>query len=203
MKDSDAPIIGIERHRLMTDGKGITTLVAFHGCPLRCAYCINPQCFNTRPTSIITVKRLIDILKRDNLYFLATGGGVTFGGGEPLLWSNFLYEYITSAPKEWNITIETSLNIPLDNLKQVSVCTPDFIIDIKDLNNDTYRRYTGKDNEQVKTNLIWLAENGYADNAIIRLPLIPQYNSTEEIDKSKRLLIEMGFSYFDEFKYRI
>ena len=37
------PIIGISRHRLATDGKGVTTLVAFHGCPLRCKYCLNPQ----------------------------------------------------------------------------------------------------------------------------------------------------------------
>ena len=36
-------IIGIARHRLSTDGDGVTTLVAFHGCPLRCRYCLNPQ----------------------------------------------------------------------------------------------------------------------------------------------------------------
>ena len=38
-----APLIGISRHRLSTDGEGVTTLVAFHGCPLRCKYCLNPQ----------------------------------------------------------------------------------------------------------------------------------------------------------------
>ena len=36
-------IIGIARHRLSTDGDGVTTLVAFHGCPLHCHYCLNPQ----------------------------------------------------------------------------------------------------------------------------------------------------------------
>ncbi|MCB6973223.1 carboxypeptidase-like regulatory domain-containing protein [Butyricimonas sp. DFI.6.44] len=36
-------VIGIERHRLQTDGEGVSTLVAFHGCPLRCRYCLNPQ----------------------------------------------------------------------------------------------------------------------------------------------------------------
>jgi len=37
------PLIGICRHRLATDGQGVTTLVAFHGCPLRCKYCLNAQ----------------------------------------------------------------------------------------------------------------------------------------------------------------
>lgn len=46
MPPLEAPLIGIDRHRLATDGDGITTLVAFHECPLRCAYCINAQCFN-------------------------------------------------------------------------------------------------------------------------------------------------------------
>ena len=39
-----APLICIDRHRLTIDGEGVTTLVAFHGCPLHCKYCLNPQC---------------------------------------------------------------------------------------------------------------------------------------------------------------
>jgi len=36
-------ISGISRHRLATDGEGVTTLVGFHGCPLCCGYCLNPH----------------------------------------------------------------------------------------------------------------------------------------------------------------
>ncbi len=43
MKNEKAKIIGISRHRLSTDGDGVTTLVAFHGCPLSCRYCLNPH----------------------------------------------------------------------------------------------------------------------------------------------------------------
>ena len=39
-----AAILGISCLRIGTDGNGITTLVAFHGCPLGCTYCLNPQC---------------------------------------------------------------------------------------------------------------------------------------------------------------
>lgn len=42
--DGFLPFIGISRHRLATDGEGVTTLAAFHGCPLACRYCLNPQC---------------------------------------------------------------------------------------------------------------------------------------------------------------
>ncbi len=43
MPPDRAKIIGISRHRLSTDGDGVTTLVAFHGCPLRDLYCLNPN----------------------------------------------------------------------------------------------------------------------------------------------------------------
>lgn len=43
MEPPRAKVIGVARHRLATDGDGVTTLVAFHGCPLHCRYCLNPQ----------------------------------------------------------------------------------------------------------------------------------------------------------------
>lgn len=43
------PLIGIARHRLTIDGEGVTTLVAFHGCPVAvCKYCLNPDIFAAR-----------------------------------------------------------------------------------------------------------------------------------------------------------
>lgn len=83
-----APFIGLCRHRIQTDGEGVTTLAAFHGCPLHCRYCLNPQC-HTSPDRWLwhTPETLYQEVKQDELYFLATGGGITFGGGEPLAWS--------------------------------------------------------------------------------------------------------------------
>ena len=76
-----APVIISARHRMQTDGQGVTTLVCFHGCPLRCKWCINPFSFalDTKRTHM-TVRELYEQIKIDELYFLATGGGVTFGG---------------------------------------------------------------------------------------------------------------------------
>ena len=76
------------------DGDGITTLVAFHGCTLRCKYCLNPQCLNEEfVCRVVTPTELYDEVSIDDLYFTATGGGVTFGGGEPLIRSSFIREF--------------------------------------------------------------------------------------------------------------
>lgn len=201
MKSQNAPLIGIDRHRLATDGDGITTLVAFHGCPLRCAYCINSQCFKEKPVGSITIEELLDRLMTDNLYFLATGGGVTFGGGEPLLYSDFIALFAQQMPKEWNITIETSLNVPIRNLMDVALYTKLLVIDIKDMNTDIYKRYTGKDNSNVMSNLKWLADNGYASKVLVRIPFIRGFNSAKDQAISKKGLEDMGFCHFDLFRY--
>ena len=114
------PLIGICRHRLATDGKGVTTLVAFHGCPLRCKYCLNAQCL--REDGVWRRMDALDILNEvivDDLYFKATAGGVTFGGGEPLLRSDEIVSFCKLMPAEWHISVETSLNVSLEKLQAV------------------------------------------------------------------------------------
>ena len=175
MPPLEAPLIGIDRHRLATDGDGITTLVAFHECPLRCAYCINAQCFKESPKCKLTVDKLIERLMSDNIYFLATGGGVTFGGGEPLLYADFISEFTRKMPEEWKITIESSLNVPNKNIFKVAQLA----------------------------NLKWLVDNGYADKTIIRIPLIKNYNNKSNQIKSREILESIGFSRFDIFRYVI
>ena len=74
-------VIGIARHRLQTDGQGVSTLVAFHGCPLHCRYCLNPQSLDKgKFGKRYDCMTLYEEVRVDELYFLATGGGVTFGG---------------------------------------------------------------------------------------------------------------------------
>ena len=203
MKSTKAPLIAISRHRLAIDGKGITTLVGFHGCPLNCEFCINKRSLAMSPICKISVSELLERLMADNIYYLATGGGVTFGGGEPLLFYEFIYDLVAIMPKEWNITMETSLNVPLDNLKKVAPYIHEFIIDIKDMDSTIYKKYTGKNNNNVLSNLKWLKDNGYSDKVIIRIPLIPNYNTKDNQIQSMAKLEEMGFNRFDKFHYVI
>ena len=196
------PLIGICRHRLVTDGQGVTTLVAFHGCPLRCKYCLNAQCL--RSDGIWHQMDMMEILDKvmvDDLYYKATGGGIAFGGGEPLLRSDGIVDFCKSRPKEWRIYIETSLNVERRSLEAVAPYIDYYYIDVKDMNPDIYRRYTGRSNRRVVSNLRWLASNVDADKVTIRLPHIPDYNTAQDIERSQQQLEAMGFKDFDRFDY--
>lgn len=197
-----APFIAINRHRLTTDGEGVTTLVAFHGCPLHCQYCLNAQCLQADGVWCrLTPGELYSEVEIDDLYFVATGGGICFGGGEPLLRSDFIKAFAEIMNPEWKLTIETSLNVPLENVKAIASLVQMWYVDIKDMNPDIYKAYGCKENKQVVSNLQWLAANGYADKVIIRLPLIPEYNTDEDRQQSQQQLEEMGFTNFDKFNY--
>lgn len=197
-----APFIAINRHRLTTDGEGVTTLVAFHGCPLHCEYCLNAQCLQADGVWCrLTPGELYSEVEIDDLYFMATGGGICFGGGEPLLRSDFIKAFAEIMNPEWKLTIETSLNVPLENVKAIASLVQMWYVDIKDMNPDIYKAYGCKENKHVISNLQWLAANGYADKVIIRLPLIPEYNTDEDRQQSQKELEEMGFTNFDKFNY--
>ena len=197
-----APFIAINRHRLTTDGEGVTTLVGFHGCPLHCQYCLNAQCLQADGVWCrLTPGELYSEVEIDDLYFVATGGGICFGGGDPLLRSEFIKAFAEIMNPEWKLTIETSLNVPLKNVKAIASLVQMWYVDIKDMNPDIYKAYGCKENKQVIGNLQWLAANGYADKVIIRLPLIPEYNTDEDRQQSQQQLEEMGFTNFDKFNY--
>jgi pyruvate formate lyase activating enzyme len=199
-----APIVTCARLRMQTDGKGITTLVCFHGCPLRCRYCINPFSFaeDTKRESL-TPQQLYDRVKIDALYFLATGGGVTFGGGEPLLYGRFLQEFRQICGQDWHLCAETSLNVPREQVELVAGCIDHFYVDCKDTNPDIYRRYTGRNNEKMLENLRFLLSLVGPERITVRLPLIPEYNTEGDRQHSKALLQKMGIQKFDLFTYRV
>ena len=197
-----APLIGICRHRLTTDGQGVTTLVAFHGCPLRCKYCLNAQCLRADGVwRQMTVEKILDEVAVDDLYFKATNGGITFGGGEPLLKADEIADFCMRRPMEWRIYIETSLNVKRRALETVAPYIDHYYIDVKDMNPDIYRRYTSRDNSRVIENLHWLADHTALEKVTIRLPHIPDYNAQADTAKSRQQLEAMGFRHFDSFEY--
>ena len=141
-----SPIFGISRHRMGVDGKGVTTLVTFMGCPLKCRYCLNKQCHEDiyeedgrmlrRGIQMLTPQQLYDIVKQDNIYFQATGGGICFGGGEPTLQAQFITAFAKLCPKNWKITLETSLHCSFDTFRALSSYVDEWIVDIKSMNAD-------------------------------------------------------------------
>ena len=107
-----------------------------------------------------------------------------------------------SVARKWRITVETSLNVPQQNVEELISIIDNYIIDIKDMNNDIYQRYTGKNNENVLGNLRYLIGQDKTKQIVIRTPLIPSYNTEKDIDQSIELLKEMGITQFDRFTYK-
>ena len=196
-----AAIWAISRHRIHTDGHGVTSLVALSGCDLSCKYCINPTCKSNNAFSLYTPTDLYNELKIDRLYFEATDGGITFGGGEPC----FHYKFIKSFNDicNWKITIESSLNVPNYIIKELSEIVDFWIIDIKDMNPVIYKKYTGKNNRKVLENLEWLATHNLQDRCVIRIPRIPEYNNTNNQKDSAEKVKSLGFNNIELFDYVI
>ena len=143
------PLINYDRLRMETDGEGVTTLVASMGCPLSCRYCINKPIL-TRNDLVrnVTPEELLEMVRIDDLYFQATGGGIVFGGGEPLLHAAFIRDFAEIMPKEWKLILETSLNVPEENLRLIMPYVDYYIADIKETDPETYLAYTGISGER-------------------------------------------------------
>lgn len=198
------PVAAISRLRMATDGEGVTTLVCAWGCPLRCAYCINKFTWdeNTK-TDRLTPRELYDKVKLDSLYFEATGGGITFSGGEPLLYADFFPAFRKLCGTKWKLYAETSLCVPEESLRTAAEAMDGFIVDIKDTNPDIYRAYTGHAISPAIENLRLLAALVDPQKIRVRLPLIPNYNTDGDRDRSETVLREMGITNIERFSYII
>lgn len=204
LNQAAAPIVGIFRHRIETDGEGVTTLVGFFGCPLRCRYCLNPHSFDAKTKCMhLLPEELYERVKIDQLYFLASGGGVTFGGGEPLEYAKFISEFRALCGPLWHICAETSLAVPWEKVRLAADCVDKFIIDCKDTDPEIYKSYTGKDNAPMLDNLQKLAKLISPERITVRIPLIKDFNTEENRQKSAEYIRSLGISSLDLFEYTI
>jgi pyruvate formate lyase activating enzyme len=198
-----APVIAVSRLRMKIDGPGITTLVCFHGCPLRCRWCINPFSFapDTKRNHM-TAQQLYEQVKLDELYFLSTGGGVTFGGGEPLLYPQILQDFRQIYGPDWHLCAETSLSVAWEKVEQAAACIDHFFVDCKDTDPVIYQRYTSQTNNLMLSNLRKLLALIGPERITVRVPLIPEFNTEADRQRSRAMLEEMGIQNFDLFTYR-
>ena len=81
--------------------------------------------------------------------------------------SEFIVEFAKIMNPEWSIILETSLNVPLKQLEMVAPLVREFIVDVKDMDEQTYKAYTMQSNVVVMSNLKWLAENGYTEKTFV------------------------------------
>ena len=123
----------------------------------------------------LSVEELIEIIEKERPFFEQSGGGVTFSGGEPLLYPEFLLELLDACGKK-NIhsAIDTSGYVKGETLLRVAGHTDLFLYDLKMIDAERHRHFTGVDNQLILHNLKALAETGAAIQ--VRIPLIGGVN---------------------------
>lgn len=158
------------------------------------------KCAETCPSGAIkfygkpyTVTELLDVIKLDKPYFDATDGGVTFSGGECMLYP----EFVASVAKECHacgisVAIDTAGCVPREHFECVLPYADVFLYDVKCLDPELHERGTGKDNRLILENLDFLIRSG--KKIIVRTPMIPGFNEGEEAERVKCFCEEKGLA---------
>lgn len=161
------------------DGEGLRFAVFLAGCPLRCAYCHNPDTWS-RAGKEITGQELVSKIARFKPYF-GDRGGATFSGGEPLLQSEFLESVIPLLEKEGiGYVIDTSGAVSVTStVKSVLIHSAQVLLDLKFWNEESYLRYAGGSMKPVLETLSFLEE--IRKPTVIRTVVVPGINDREDI----------------------
>lgn len=126
-----------------------------------------------------TVTELMKVIEDERPFFDESGGGVTFSGGEPLLYPEFLKEILDACGEsKIHRTIDTSGLASTRTLLEIAERTDLFLYDLKLMDSDRHKEWTGVGNRRILQNLRQLSETG-ADIQI-RIPLIEGVNTDEE-----------------------
>lgn len=174
------------------DGPGIRTVVFFKGCPLRCLWCHNPESRQLFPQTgmdekgnpvrygrLISAGELMGQLEEDRVFYRASGGGVTFSGGEPLFQPDFLLE-LCKGLKEQGISacVETSGFAAPEILERILPWVDLFLFDYKETGQERCRKETGASSEMILDNLARL--DGAGKRIWLRCPMVPGYQDRTE-----------------------
>jgi pyruvate formate lyase activating enzyme len=160
-----------------------------------------------------TVNELMKIILKDVDYFNKSGGGVTISGGEPLVQSDFVTLLLQEC-KQNNIhtCVESTLYSNWNVIKKLLPYTDLFISDLKLMDSDKHRQYTGVNNELILENLKKLVNT--EKPLILRIPVIPFVNDTMEnitasadfiLDKLNNKILQLQllpFMHLGEEKYK-
>ena len=149
----------------------------------KCTLC--GRCTEVCPSSALEitgrwmgVPEVMKVVRRDSAYYRASGGGVTFSGGEPLMQPDFLAACLKECRREKiNTAIETCGFTPWRVIKPLLSDIDLFLYDIKSMDEKRHLELTGVSNKPILENLRRIGDSG--GSIWIRLPLIPGLNDGE------------------------
>ncbi|MCK9176231.1 MAG: glycyl-radical enzyme activating protein [Clostridiales bacterium] len=175
------------------DGPGIRTTVFFKGCPLACEWCHNPESQSYLPEKMrdqdgalrmagetYELDDFVSFLERDLLFYEQSKGGVTLSGGEPMAQDILFIRELLKRLKDKGIStaIDTSGFAPYESFQRVLPFTDLFLYDLKWMDDEKHRLFTGESNQIILENLRRLSEDGAT--ICLRLPLLASLNDSIE-----------------------
>jgi pyruvate formate lyase activating enzyme len=123
----------------------------------------------------MTVAECLAEVRKDVIFYDQSGGGVTFSGGEPLAQPEFLLALLEACRTEGIRTaVDTTCHAAPEVVERVAQAADLFLCDIKHMNRDRHRQYTGVDNGRILENIAMLAQAG--KEVFIRIPIVPGFN---------------------------
>ena len=135
-----------------------------------------------------TADRVLGEVLKDRSFYEASGGGVTFSGGECMLQIDFLKELLMLCREHGiHTAIDTAGCVPYERFEEILPYTDLFLYDVKCFDSDLHRQYTGVENTLILQNLKRLLST---DTPVwVRIPIVPDVNDTkEEMQKIKAFL---------------
>ncbi len=145
-----------------------------------------------------TISELLDIIEEDRMFYDISGGGVTIGGGDPLMQHDATRNILMGCKQLGiNTAIETSGYAKLETILQVSEFTDLFLFDLKHIDPDRHYELTGVRNEQILKNLKELLHRRV--NVKIRMPLLKGVNDNQK-DIESVVSFLMPFRDYKNFK---
>ena len=170
------------------DGPGIRSVIFLAGCPNRCIYCHNPECFINSEYKFFSFDELSLIYDKYKVYY-KNNGGLTFSGGEPLLQAQEINEFYSI--NSINYCLETSGSI-YSKETEVALKNSSFVyLDLKFASNDLYKKYVGDTFDNTLKTLKYLEENNIKH--VIRQVVVPGINDSYEMLAKTLILLKNKF----------
>lgn len=184
-------IFDIQRYSIH-DGNGIRTIVFLKGCVLRCRWCCNPESQEYAIQTMkvqgkdkvigrdVTVEEVLAEVEKDRAYYRRSGGGMTLSGGESLCQPDFARDLLRAA-KEVGIptALESTACAKYEVIESILPYLDQYLMDIKHMDAQKHREFTGRTNELILENARKIASSGMTELSI-RVPVIPTFNDTPE-----------------------
>ena len=173
------------------DGPGIRTIVFLKGCRLRCRWCCNPesQSYEIEQMEMsgkvktvgldVTAGEIISEVERDTIYYKRSGGGLTLSGGESLAQPEFAEALLALAHSHSiNTAMESTGFADFADIARILPHLDLYLMDIKHMDSEKHKAFTGQYNDKILENAQRIARSPV--KLIIRTPVIPTFNDTEE-----------------------